>query len=215
MRKTIALLSIFATCMVAGVAHAQSPEAAPPAGLVSEGMPEFAAAPAPRGPRLVLGVDTAFQNPVSSSLRDSTDLGLGVLVRFEYVLRPRLNVTARAGYIYSLQKGVTVNSNKVKNSVDNIPVWVGGKYFVLDNVYAGAELGLNMLTVSSETTSVSGSDIEKTTETSGEYKVGMNVGAGVLLKSVDIRAQLAVLDFGKAGDSMALLITAGFNILPL
>lgn len=226
MRKTIAILSIFATSMVAGAALAQAPEGAPASGVAADAMPDFAAAPAPLGPRLILGLDTVFQNPVSSKLRDgdkdnkeyngkgATDLGLGVLVRAEYVLRPRLNLTARAGYIYSLQKAHTLNGNKIKNTVDNIPVWVGGKFFFLDKIYCAAELGLNMLTISSERTAVDGSNVDKNTATSGEYKVGMNVGAGVLLKPIDIRAQLEVLDLAKTGDSMALLITAGFNILP-
>ncbi len=223
MRKTIAILSILATSMVTGAALAQTPEGEPAPAIASEPAPQSVATPTPWGNRLVLGVDGAFQNPLSGKLRDgeesqngkgATDVGLGFLVRAEYVLMPRLNLTARVGYIYSLQKAQTFNGNKVKNTVDNIPVWVGAKYFFLDKIYAGAEFGLNMLTASSEMTTVEAGDIEKATDTSGEYKVGVNVGAGVLVKSIDIRAQLAVLNLTKPADTLALLVTAGFNILP-
>jgi hypothetical protein len=206
MRKTIAILSIFAASMVASAATAQAPEGTSP-------LADATAAPASLGSKLVAGVDAVLQNPLDSGLRRRTDFGLGGLVRFEYILIPRLNLTARVGYIYAMQKASTDDGNKIKRAVDNIPVWVGGKYFVTNSIYGAAELGLNMLTDSKETSKPGeNSEIEKKTESTGKYAFGMNVGAGVLVKAIDIRAQLGFLEIPKG--SMALLVTAGFNILP-
>ena len=75
-------------------------------------------------------------------------MGFGGLVRGEYNVIPNLNVTLRAGYIYSLKKSETLETffgDTVKMSVNNIPIWAGGKYFITDMIFGAVELGLNML----------------------------------------------------------------------
>jgi hypothetical protein len=48
-----------------------------------------------------------------------------------------------------------------------------------------------------------------------ENKFGANVGAGVLLNGLEIRAALEILDFGHSGDSMAVLVNVGYDFLKL
>ena len=220
MRKTIAILSILATSTVTGAALAQTPDSVPATAIASEPVPQSVATPTPWGNRLVLGIDSAFQNPLSSKLKDgeeensykgSTDMGLGALVRAEFVLRPHLNLTARVGYIYSLQKATTLKGNKIKNTLDNIPVWVGAKYFFTDMIYGGAELGVNMLRASVEGPSPLGTGT--ITVDNNETKLGANVGAGVLISGLDIRAQLSILSVGDAGESMGVLVNVGYNFM--
>lgn len=215
MRTRTAVLSIFATGLMSFAASAQevTPAAAPaatePAAVAPA--PEAAPAPAPApapvvpvsGKKMLLGVDLAFQLPVGN-FSDETGIGLGALVRYEYKLIPKLNLTGRIGYIYSLKK----DQGGLKFSVDNIPIWVGAKYFLLaDLVYVGAEVGLNMLKFKAEVsyfgTTASGSD--------SETKLGINVGAGVLLSDFDIRAQLEFLSIGDTTDALGLMVNVGYN----
>jgi hypothetical protein len=158
------------------------------------------------GSKMLLGADLAFQLPLGD-LADVTGLGFGGLVRFEYNLAPQLNLTGRAGYVYSLSK----DQAGLKFSVDNIPVWAGAKYFLTDAVYAGAEVGLNTMKVKAEM-NIMGST---TSASDSETKLGVNVGAGVLLGALDIRAQLELLSIGDTTDMMALLVTAGYNFMSL
>ncbi len=210
MRKLSSLI-VVALLTLAGSARAQEEApAAAPAGDAAAPAGD-AAAPAPAvatgaGIGLIIGADLAFQLPLGD-LADLTGMGFGALVRAEYKLLPNLNLTFRTGYVYSLSKEIGTS----KLSISSIPIWVGGKFFLTDMIYAGAEVGANMLMAKSEMeffgTSVSGSNTET--------KLGGNVGAGVLLGDLDLRAQLQVLNFGEAGKSMAVMINAGYNFANL
>jgi hypothetical protein len=211
MRKLSALI-VVALLTLAGSARAQeeAPAAAPAGDAAAAPAADVAPAPAPApaagGMGLIIGADFAFQLPLGN-MADATGMGFGGLVRGEYKLMPNLNLTLRAGYIYSLKK----EQAGVKFSVNNIPIWVGGKFFITDMIYAGAEVGVNMMTFKSEG-SLLGISMEGS---SSENKFGGNVGAGVLLGDLDVRAQLLVMDFGHSGDSMAVMINVGYNFLKL
>jgi len=211
MRKLSSLI-VVALLTLAGSARAQEEAPAAPAGdpaAAPAGDPiasNPAPAPAAAGTGILIGADLAFQLPLGN-MADVTGMGFGALIRGEYKLMPNLNLTARAGYIYSLKK----DNGGLKSSIDNIPIWVGGKFFITDMIYAGAEVGVNIMTAKVETsflgTTVSGS--------SGETKFGGDVGAGLLLGDIDVRAQVLILDFGHSGDSMGVMINAGYNFAKL
>ena len=208
MRKVSTLIGLTAL-ILAGSARAQDEAPAAPAGdAAAVPAPTADVAPAAAGAaKLTIGADAAFQLPLGN-LADATGMGFGALVRGEYNLIPNLNGTLRAGYIYSLKK----DNSGLKSKVDNIPIWVGGKYFITDMIYAGAEVGLNMLKTTADISiaGISGS------ASSTENKFGGNVGAGVLLAgALDVRAQLEILDFGHSGDSMAVMVNVGYNFLKM
>jgi len=212
MRK-VSLIVGLSLLAVASTARAQEVTAPPAGDAPAAPAAEPVAAPAPAAAvaasasKLTLGVDAAFQLPLSSNLSDVTGMGFGGLIRAEYNLIPNLNGTLRAGYIYSLKK----DTAGIKTSMDNIPIWVGGKYFFTDMVYGGAEVGLNMLKAT-----VEGSFLGVSTSASStENKFGANVGAGVLLSGLDIRAQLELLDLGHVGDTMALMVNVGYNFFKM
>ncbi len=219
MNKVSVFLGL-ALLTLSGTAWAQNEAAAPAPGpaTVPAGEPAAAPAPAPAatpapavaatpmGGKLTLGADAAFQLPVGN-LSDGTGVGFGALVRGEYNLMPKLNGTLRIGYIYSLKKDVGLG----KASMDNIPIWVGAKYFLTDMFYGGAEVGLNLLQEKVET-SAFGSTVSGS---SSENKFGATVGAGALLGQLDVKAQLEILDFGHTSDSLALMINVGYNFLKM
>lgn len=209
MRKLSSLV-VVALLTLAGSARAQeeAPAAAPadPAAAPAA-EPAVAPAPAVAGTGLIIGVDAAYQLPLGD-FADGTGMGFGGLIRAEYKLMPNLNLTLRTGYIFSLKKDI---AGIGKSAVDNIPIWVGGKFFITDMFYAGAEVGANILRGRSEVSFLGAS--ESSTET--KAKVGADVGVGALLGDLDVRAQFEVLNFGDAKKSMAVMINVGYNFLKL
>jgi ABC-type amino acid transport substrate-binding protein len=213
MRKVSTLVGLTLFVLAAPAwAQDEAPAAAPEGDAAAAPAAEEAAAPAPApaaapaAGKLTIGVDGAFQLPLGN-LADGTGMGFGALVRAEYNLIPSLNGTLRTGYIYSLSK----DTAGLKTSLNNIPIWVGGKYFITDMIYGAAEVGLNMLTAT-----VSGEMFGVSVDTSSsENKFGGTVGAGALIGPLDVKAQLEVLDFGEAGDSMAVMVNVGYNFLKL
>jgi len=209
MRKvsTLVGLTLFA---LAGSARAQ--EAAAPAGDTATPPADTAAAPAPApeaapaaaagGTKITIGADGAFHLPLGT-LADGSGMGVGALVRGEYSVIPNLNVTLRTGYIFGLSKDIA----GAKASISWIPIWVGGKYFINDMIFAGLELGMNMLKSKVE---IGGASL-----TGSDNKIGANVGAGVLLSGLELRAQLEILDTGHSGDTMGLMLNVGYNFAKL
>jgi hypothetical protein len=213
MRKLSSLV-IVALLTVAGSARAQeeAPAAAPAGDPAAAADPAVAPAPAPApaatGLGLIIGVDAAFQLPLGD-YADFTGMGFGGLIRGEYKLMPNLNLTFRTGYLYSLKKDLAADLGK--NAIDIIPIWVGGKFFINDMIYAGAEVGANMLRSRSEVSFLGNTE----SSTSSETKVGADVGVGALLGDLDVRAQFEILNFSEAKKSMAVMINVGYNFLKL
>jgi hypothetical protein len=191
--KKFVATAAFLTSLVSLTAAAQE-GAAPGTTPTVAPAPTPVAADASSETKMMIGADAAFMLPLGN-WGDATGVGFGALARFEYKLQPKLNLTGRVGYIYSLSKH--------SMSMSVIPIWAGAKYFLTDMFYGGAEIGFNDLMASTTVAgrSYSGSDT----------KLGLNVGAGAIVNGVDLRAQLAFLSIGDTTDAMALILTAGYN----
>lgn len=203
----LALLTFTGTALAQEEPPPPAPAAEPAAPAMAEPAPAASTAAAPAaGPVAKVGVDAAFQLPLGN-MGDVTGMGFGGLLRGEYRLIPNLNATLRAGYIYSLKK----DTAGFKSAVDDIPVWVGAKYFVNEMFYGGAEVGLNMLK-----SRVDGSLLGvPVSGSSTDNKFGGDVGVGALFGDFEARAQFQVMDFGHSKDSMAIMINVGYNFLKL
>jgi hypothetical protein len=216
MRKVSMILGL-ALFALAGSVRAQdeAPAPAPTGDTAAAPAPAPEAVPAPSpaaasAAKLTIGADAAFQLPLGN-FADVTGMGFGGLLRGEYNLIPNLNGTLRAGYIYSLKK----DTAGFKTAVDNIPIWVGGKYFINEMIFAGAELGLNMLKTRVDGSVDLGGISVGGSGSSTENKFGANVGVGVLLSGLEIRAGFEILDFGHSKDSMAILVNVGYDFFKM
>lgn len=196
--KTLCSVMLGVTGLVASMtaqaqdAPATAPEGAPPAAPAETTPPPAAAGGTVMGTRMLLGADFALAIPLGD-LGDAAGIGFGGLARFEYVLTPPLNLTVRAGYIHHLEKnGFTYST---------IPVLAGVKFAVADAVYLAAELGFFNNRGSFGSLS------------SSETDFGATVGAGYRMGDLDLRAGLQFADLGNAGESMSLVINAGYNFL--
>lgn len=192
MRKLIGLGLALATGLVSTAALAQ--EAAPAVEASSD------------NGQAAVGADVGILLPLGS-LGDATGLMIGGLVKLEYPVQPALEVTGRVGYFFGLTKEPVPG---MKVSWSNIPIWAGARYFFSgqrDGLYAGGELGLNLISASVETNvmgfSVSGS--------SSSTEIGLNLAGGYKIGDIDLRANLHFLDIGHLGDTMGLGLTAGYS----
>jgi len=153
------------------------------------------------GPRNFVGADVGFLVPVGK-LGDTTGVMLGGLVKYARGLAPGAGITARVGYLYGLSTTTTVNNVSYKYGLSDVPLWVGGHYFIAGacrGFHIGGELGLNVLSVR-----VGGSSATRA-------KVGFNVLPGYRIGDLDIQAQLSLVDIGHPGDTFALGATVGYD----
>ena len=204
------LLMVAAALLFAGSARAQDVPATRSVGDTASpatGPGSLASGMSP-ATRLTIGIDAAFQLPVGD-LANQTGVGFAGLVRGEYKLLTKLSATMRAGYLYSLK----TSWGGLKRSIDDIPIWLGAKYFITDWFYGGAELGVNMIKAYYHLEIPGDVAMDGT---SRQEKIGGDVGAGVLLlRLVDARVQFQILNFGHASDTMALMFSVGYNFLVL
>jgi len=149
-----------------------------------------------------------FQRPLGT-LDDATGPGIGLLLRGEYNLMPRLNGTMRVGYVYSGQRAFDPGPEGVGVylSKDNVPIWLGGKYFVTHQLYGFVEAGLDVIRSKAETRIFPDSSSARSTD----LKAGASVGAGAFAGPLDLKVQFEILDLGHASDSMAILVGVGWN----
>jgi hypothetical protein len=133
--------------------------------------------------KITVGADAQFILPVGD-MSNGTGPQIGALLRGGYRVIPPLEITARIGYLFGLNKdqGAGISTN-----ISNIPIWVGARYYFMDapaGLYADAELALNLMQAN-----VSGGGLSGST---GATREGFNVGAGYVISSdlpIDIRAQ--------------------------
>jgi hypothetical protein len=188
--KTLSSLVAVTGMLLSFAAQAQD---APAGGEATPATPPPApVAPASSEAKGLLGVDVLAAFPFGN-LGDGAGIGIGGLLRGEYGVMPQLNITARLGYVHHLAK------NEVTFS--EIPVWVGAKYFVTEQIYAAAELGLVHVKASVGDFSTS------------DDNLGFTVGGGYKLGDLDLRAGLHILDLGHAGDSTEIVVSVGYNFL--
>jgi hypothetical protein len=167
--------------------------AIPPTAFAQGPAPTVVTAPA--GPQMLLGGDAELALPVGDFSKGA-GIGIGALLRYEYFVNPKINVTGRTGYIYHLSKD---NPLGIKVNFHTIPILGGIKYAVTDQIYGAAEAGLFLNGVSGGGFSSSSTDF------------GITLGGGFRTGDLDIRAGLHILDLGNASKSMALVVNAGYN----
>jgi hypothetical protein len=150
------------------------------------------------GSRGRLGAGVLLGLPVGD-FGDFVDLNIGALADFDYVLTPMLSLTGRAGFIFHLEdiEGF---------SFSTIPIWAGAKYYFAPveagtRFFAAGELAFNYNMVDSDI----GDD--------SELNVGLNLGGGVELGALSIRAFLAMYDLGDADETLALTASLAYYFL--
>jgi len=158
------------------------------------------------GKKMGIGGDLQLIIP-TGNLSNGTSLLIGPLFKFGYRVIPNLEITGRTGFLIGAGSF----------SVNMLPLWGGARYFFMNpgsGVYAGGELGLNMLFVSGVeipngvggTTTVGGGS---------EGRLGMNLGAGYVISRelpIDLRGQLMLLNVGdSAGLSVGIGISGGYT----
>ncbi|AKU99022.1 hypothetical protein AKJ09_05686 [Labilithrix luteola] len=190
MRKIVTFALAFGSLLFASSAFAQG---APPAGAAPgvAANPTSADAPAKTddgddGKKIGLGGDLLFLIP-TGDLADATGPQIGPLFRAGYRVIPALEVTGRIGYLFAFSKSV----GQVDSSVTTVPIWAGARYFFMEpkaGLYAGAEVGLNIITGH-----VSGGGVSVSSDS--QTRFGANIGAGYVISKelpIDIRAQLTM-----------------------
>ena len=152
--------------------------------------------------QMAVGLDLAGELPVGN-FADVAGFGLGALGRFEYNINESpLAVTARAGYIWHLDKDVGANGT---SSFSEVPLLAGLKYSLpTAPIYIAGEIGAVM--AMNKVEGVPGPDIDDS-----ETNLGFTAGAGYELGDVDIRMSLNFLDVSNMADAMAIGVTFGYN----
>jgi len=203
-KRIIQMASLSLVALPAASSYAQEPPAAPPPGEAAPPPVTTPAAQAPAastalGGGMLLGADVRLAVPLSN-FSNVASLGIGALARFEYILTPQVNLTGRIGFTYFLPKSV----NGIDLHYWTIPILVGAKFAVIPNLYVAGEIGLYNNHFTTEVPffgTVSGSETD----------FGLTLGAGYRMGDLDFRASLEFLDVGNAGDSMSLVVSAGYN----
>jgi hypothetical protein len=146
-----------------------------------------------------VGADLGLNIPLGN-FGDATSIGFAGLLHGEYTIMPQLNLTGRTGFIFSLSKSYTIPTmGSMDVAIHVFPIWVGAKYFVWQKAYAAAELGMNML--------IPGGDASG----DAKAKFGLNFGGGYEWNQFDFRLGFHLYDLGHAGDSFAMMFSAGYN----
>jgi hypothetical protein len=158
-----------------------------------------------------IGIDGGIALP-TGDMSDAVGFGIGALGRFEMPLSGKLQLTARAGFIYHTSKdapaGPGGGGSSASSSVFEIPV-IGGLRYAFSQqptsaIYGAAELGFVNYRVSTEFggMSMSGSDTN----------LGMTLGAGYRTGKLDLRGGLYFPDAGELTDAMMVMATVGYDV---
>ena len=161
MRKTLAVAVLFTSLLL-------------PSAVRAEGGP-------------VLGVDLQAALPVGN-FGDGAGLGFGGLLRYEFTIVNAANITARAGFMYHLEKN--------NSTFFTFPLLAGLKVKLGQSAYVAAETGAFI-----NHPEVGGFDAA----------LGFTLGVGYRISSMDLRIGAEMLDAGHATDSIALTAGLGYN----
>lgn len=163
--------------------------------------------------KIVLGGDAQFMLPLNSDFSNASGPWIGVLAHGGYRIMPALELTGRIGYLAGLSKSQTIAGTTVSESISDIPIWVGARYYFMDapaGLYGAAEIGINAMTAHASVGGISGS--------TGVTREGFNIGAGYVISQdlpIDIRVQLMYLNLlGTESNEKADLglgISAGYS----
>jgi hypothetical protein len=144
----------------------------------------------------VFGVDAEVALPVGN-LGDAYGLGFGGLLRYEFTVTTRANITARAGFVYHVPKDL---GGGVKSHLFEVPLLAGIRFAATPSLYIAAEFGAFV-------THASVDDFASDTSTNA----GITVGGGYRMGGLDVRIGLDILDLGNAGDTIELVAGLGYN----
>ena len=198
MKRTLQMATLSLVALAAASSYAQEPPAAspPPAEPAPAGSPAGmpgVAAGSVGG--MLIGADLQLALPLGS-FSDVSNIGIGVLGRFEYTVLPQLNLTGRLGFTYFVGK------NDLK--FWTIPILVGGKFTVAPNFYIAGEIGLFN---NHSSVDIPGFGSVSASETD----FGLTAGAGYRLNGLDLRLLFEFLDLGHAGDTTAVVASVGWD----
>ena len=163
----------------------------------------LAAAPSARAEVISLSVDGAVNVP-TGDWADAHGIGIGALLNGEMGLIPLLTVTGRIGYIHGLSKDHGDGSSQMSH----IPVLAGIKYTLVPSLYVAGEAGFVRNTVEVEHDSALGGGSADDTDT----ELGLTLGGGWRMGSLDLRGALFFPDIDHMDDVMGLLFTVGYKI---
>jgi hypothetical protein len=97
------------------------------------------------GSKLGIGAEFAFP---TGQFGNYFDFGYGGSLQFQTPIANKLNFTATAGYLsFNGKDNITVGT--MTGTIPNygvVPLKVGARYFLLENLYAGGELGVAIAT---------------------------------------------------------------------
>lgn len=104
---------------------------------------------APAEPKFGIGADFAFP---MGSFRDQTNFGVGGSILYQHPVSRSLSITGNVGYLQVNGKKTILN---LKYREGFVPIKVGARYFLSENIYGGAELGVSISTASGNGTGTS------------------------------------------------------------
>ena len=91
------------------------------------------------GPKLGIGADFAFP---SGDFADGYKFGVGGSLLYQHPIANKLNLTGSAGYLNFTGESVEIEGVTFKNdAVGFVPVKVGLRYFLAENIFINAEAG--------------------------------------------------------------------------
>lgn len=135
----------------------------------------------------VVGVDLQAALPVGD-FSNGAGLGFGGLLRYEFTVVNAANITARAGFMYHLEKN--------SSTFFTFPLLAGLKIKLGESAFVAAETGAFI-----NHAEIGGFDAA----------LGFTLGVGYRIKSVELRVGAEMLDAGHATDSIALTGGLGYN----
>ena len=98
--------------------------------------------PAMERPKFGIGLDFAYP---MGSFKDQTNYGVGGSLLYQHPVAKNLSITGNVGYLRLNGKKTILNLNYKEGF---IPVKAGARYFLAENIYGGAELGVSISTAS-------------------------------------------------------------------
>ena len=205
--KSLCSVMLAMTTLALGARAFADETAPPPAGAPAPETPVAAAAGQTGAEtKIQLGADGAFVLPLGN-FSNAANAGIGALIRGEYSVMPKLNITGRLGFVYYLTK-----DQGFDYKFWNIPVLVGAKYDIAQGFYGAAEAGL-FLNHASATVSIPGFGSASSSNTETDF--GATITAGYRMGDLDARVGLQWADLGHAGDTMGLMVNVGYSFMKM
>ncbi|MEZ4264975.1 MAG: hypothetical protein R3F39_01255 [Myxococcota bacterium] len=148
-----------------------------------------------------IGADFLFVVPVGD-YADITNVGFGLLGRYELRLIPEFALTGRVGFVGHVAKKVT---NNLKLRTWELPVLVGGRYYSKIGIWAGAELGLVVMGFRASFPNTQFSSLSRTDT---DAKFGIMLSGGYRWRDLDFGVALFVPDID---DYLGITFTVGYT----